>query len=153
MTIEAAVFNYWQSGSPNLHHYRSFEGYCENIPRGKVYFELWVGRCPSEPLGKTYIGWSSVSRITVEEVSRTQTWSLQLPPRKVIFQYCTVHHALRIDISSQLSNRMHSDNSIGFRSMHEVNSYYDLLLSKKYVDLFLLLDNFGVKIISFRLET
>ena len=48
---------------------------------------------------------------------------------------------------------MHSDNSIGFHSMHEVNSYHDLLLSKKYVDLFLLSDNFGVKIISFRLET
>ena len=36
MTIEAVVYNRWPSGSPELLHHRSFEGYCENIPQGRV---------------------------------------------------------------------------------------------------------------------
>ncbi|CAH3176743.1 unnamed protein product [Porites evermanni] len=39
MTIEAAVYNNWSSGNPNLHHHRSFEGYCENILQGAVRVE------------------------------------------------------------------------------------------------------------------
>ena len=72
-TIEAVVYNGWPSGSPNLHHHRSFEGYCENIPQGTVRVELWVGSCPSgDTLGDAYTGWMSVSRIMIEEVSRPQ---------------------------------------------------------------------------------
>lgn len=56
-------------------------------------------------------------------------------------------------MDSHLNNRAHSENIIGFQSMDEVTSYYDLLLSKKHVDLYFLSDNFGVKIISFKLET
>ena len=73
MTIEAAVYNYWPSKSVNLLHHRSFEGYCENIPQGRVTVELWVGQCPTEPLGDAYTGWQSVSRIMIEEVSRAQS--------------------------------------------------------------------------------
>ena len=74
MTIEAAVYNYWPSGSPNLLHHRSFEGYCENIPQGRVIVELWVGKCLSgHTLGDAYTGWESVSRIMIEEVSRAQS--------------------------------------------------------------------------------
>ena len=73
MTIEAAVYNYWQSGSPNLLHHRSFEGYCENIPQGRVTVELWVGKCPGYTLGNAHTGWNSVSRIMIEEVSRAQS--------------------------------------------------------------------------------
>ena len=36
MTIEAVVYNAWPSGSPNLLHHRSFEGYCENIQRARL---------------------------------------------------------------------------------------------------------------------
>ena len=50
MTIEAVVYNYWPSGEPNLHHHRSFEGYCENIPQGAVRVELWVGQCSGSTL-------------------------------------------------------------------------------------------------------
>ena len=57
MTIEAAVRNGWPSGSPNLLHYRSFEGYCENIPQGRVTAELWVGKCPGVTPGSAYTGW------------------------------------------------------------------------------------------------
>ena len=51
MTIEAHVYNNWSSGNPNLHHHRSFEGYCENIPQGAVRVELWVGKCIGHTLG------------------------------------------------------------------------------------------------------
>ena len=74
ITIEAAVYNNWPSGSPNLLHHRSFEGYCENIPQGRVTVELWVGQCPSgHTLGDAHTGWESVSRIMIEEVSRAQS--------------------------------------------------------------------------------
>ena len=60
MTIEAVVYNNWPSGNPNLLHHRSFEGYCENIPQGRVTVELWVGQCPGYVLGNAYTGWNSV---------------------------------------------------------------------------------------------
>ena len=74
MTIEAAVYNDWTSGNPDLLHHRSFEGYCENIPQGAVRVELWVGRCNSgHAPGDAYTGWESVFRIMIEEVSRPQS--------------------------------------------------------------------------------
>ena len=74
MTIEAVVYNNWPSGSRNLLHHRSFEGYCENIPQGRVTVELWVGQCSSGlTLGDAKTGWASVSRIMIEEVSRAQS--------------------------------------------------------------------------------
>ena len=72
MTIEAAVSNYWSSGNPSLYHHRSFEGYCENILQGAFRVELWVGKCSGNTLGDAYTGWNSVSRIIIEEVSRSQ---------------------------------------------------------------------------------
>ena len=73
MTIEAVVYTYWPSGSPNLLHHRSFEGYCENIPQGAVRVELWLGKCSGDSLGDAYTGYKSVSRIMLEEVSRPQS--------------------------------------------------------------------------------
>ena len=76
MAIDAVVYNGWPSsaGNPNLLHHRSFEGYCENIPQGRVTVELWVGKCPSgHTLGDAVTGWSSVSRIMIEEVYRAQS--------------------------------------------------------------------------------
>ena len=73
VTIEGIVYNNWSSGNPNLHHHRSFEGYCENISQGAVRVELWVGQCGSSPLGDAYTGWNSVSRIMIEEVYRPQS--------------------------------------------------------------------------------
>ena len=75
MTIEAVVYNHWPSGSPNLLHHRSLEGYCENILQGRVTVELWVGQCPSgHILGDAYSGYQSISQIMIEEVSRAQSW-------------------------------------------------------------------------------
>ena len=74
MTIEAVIYNNWQSSgnNHNLLHHRSFEGYCENIPQGAVRVELWVGQC-SGYKGDAHTGWNSVSRIMIEEVSRSQS--------------------------------------------------------------------------------
>ena len=71
-TIDAAVYN-WSSGTPDLMHHRSFEGYCENIPQGAVRVELWLGKCSGLALGSAYTGGNSVSRIMIEEVSRPQS--------------------------------------------------------------------------------
>ena len=73
MTIEAGVYSDWPGSIPNLHHHRSFEGYCENIPKGTVRVELWVGQCGRVTLGDAYTGWILVSRIMIEEVSRPQS--------------------------------------------------------------------------------
>ena len=73
MTIEAAVYNAWRSGNPELLHHRSFEGCCENIPQGAVRVGLWVGQCRGYTLGDAHPGWNSVSRIMIEEVSRPQS--------------------------------------------------------------------------------
>ena len=74
MTIEAALYSVWPSGSiGNQLYHRSFEGYCENIPQGAVRVELWVGQCSGWTLGDAYTGWNSVSRIMIEEVSRPQS--------------------------------------------------------------------------------
>ena len=73
MTIEAVVYNYWPSGSPNLLHHTPFEGYCVNIPQGTIRVELWVGQCISGSLGDARTGHISVSRIIIEEVVRPQS--------------------------------------------------------------------------------
>ena len=99
MTIEAAVYNHWPSGSPNLHHHRSFEGYCENIPQGRVTVELWVGQCHGGyTLGDAHTGWQSVSRIMIEEVSRAQFWLIPSFSYKEWWTilYCFIILALKI---------------------------------------------------------
>ena len=48
------------------------EGYCENLARGTVSVELWVGKCSGPTLGNAYTGWNSVSRIMIEEVRPSQ---------------------------------------------------------------------------------
>jgi len=74
-TIDAVLYNRWPSGhsNPNLLYHRSFEGYCENIPQGAVKIELWVGQCSGETLGDAHTGYSSMSRISIEEVARPQS--------------------------------------------------------------------------------
>ena len=62
------------NGHLGVLYHRSFEGYCENIPQGTVRVKLWVGQCSSgHTLGDAYTGWQSVSRIMIEEVSRSQS--------------------------------------------------------------------------------
>jgi len=70
LPIESAVYT---GGLYNIHRNHFFEGYCENLARGTVNVELWVGKCSgySTP-GDAHTGWNSVSRIMIEEVPPSQ---------------------------------------------------------------------------------
>ena len=73
MAIESLLYTRWAGGLSNIHRPHSFEGYCENLARGTIRVELWVGKCSgySTP-GNALTGWNSVSRIMIEEVPPSQ---------------------------------------------------------------------------------
>ena len=56
----------------NLHRHRHIEGHCNNIHKGKVRVGFWVGNCNGRKLADAYTGWTTMSRIFIEEVSRAQ---------------------------------------------------------------------------------
>ena len=70
--IDAVV--YANAVNINLHRPATLDGFCENIPKGRVIVGLSVGDCkhPSHPDGDAYTGWNSVSRLIIEEVSPLQ---------------------------------------------------------------------------------
>ena len=72
MTIDSVLYTNWAGGTSNILRHHSFEGYCENLARGTVRVELWVGKCHRETQGNAYTGWNSVSRIMIEEVPPSQ---------------------------------------------------------------------------------
>ena len=74
LPIDSIVHNNnWVAGSSaDIFRHHSFEGYCENLARGIVGVELWVGKCSGERLGDAYTGYNSVSRIMIEEVPPSQ---------------------------------------------------------------------------------
>ena len=73
LSIESVVYNYWPGGLSSNHRNHFFEGYCENLARGTVSVELWVGKCSGySTQGNAYTGWNSVSRIMIEEVPPSQ---------------------------------------------------------------------------------
>ncbi|XP_078363520.1 uncharacterized protein LOC144647614 [Oculina patagonica] len=72
MTIDSVTYTYFNGHRPNVHRNHFFEGYCENLARGTVRVELWVGKCSGYKQGDAYTGWNSVSRIMIEEVPPSQ---------------------------------------------------------------------------------
>ena len=57
----------------NLHHHRHIEGHCNNIHKGKVRVGFWVGNCNNgHAVADAYTGWTTMSRIFIEEVARAQ---------------------------------------------------------------------------------
>ena len=54
------------------HQVRHIEGHCNNIHKGRVRVGFWVGNCPGYGNSDAYTGWTSVSRIFVEEVPKAQ---------------------------------------------------------------------------------
>ena len=72
LPIDSAVYTDWAGGRSNIHRNHFFEGYCENLARGTVNVELWIGNCPGELTGDAYTGWNTVSRIMIEEVPPSQ---------------------------------------------------------------------------------
>ncbi|CAH3129602.1 unnamed protein product [Porites lobata] len=71
LPIDGIVYM-WQGNTQDLHRVRHIEGHCNNIHKGKVRVGFWVGNCPSNKPGDAYTGYSSVSRIFIEEVPMAQ---------------------------------------------------------------------------------
>jgi len=72
LPIESVVYNSWRGEVANNYRNHFFEGYCENLARGTISVELWVGKCSGYSLGDAFTGWNSVSRIMIEEVPPSQ---------------------------------------------------------------------------------
>ena len=73
LPIDSVVYNGWAGGLSDIQRNHFFEGYCDNLARGSVSVELWVGKCSGySTQGDAYTGWNSVSRIMIEEVPPSQ---------------------------------------------------------------------------------
>jgi len=73
LPIDSVLYTNWAGEISNILGHHSFDGYCENLARGTVSVELWVGKCPGySTQGDATTGWKSVSRITIEEVPPSQ---------------------------------------------------------------------------------
>ena len=72
LPIDSVLYIDWAGETSNILRHHSFDGYCENLARGTVSVELWVGMCSGYALGDGYTGWKSVSRIMIEEVPPSQ---------------------------------------------------------------------------------
>lgn len=72
LPVDSVLYTDYGGSRPNIHRPHFFEGFCENLSQGTVRIELWVGKCPGTTLGDAYTGWSSVSRIMIEEVPPSQ---------------------------------------------------------------------------------
>ena len=57
----------------NLHRPGTLDGFCNNIPAGRVTVGLSVGKCNGFPdVGDAYTCWNSVCRLIIEEVPLMQ---------------------------------------------------------------------------------
>ena len=72
LPIDSAVYYNWAGEISFVARNHFFEGYCENLARGTVSVELWVGKCSGYILGDAYTGLRTVSRIMIEEVPPSQ---------------------------------------------------------------------------------
>ena len=72
LPIDGVVYMWKGKGSRNLHRVRHIEGHCNNIHKGKVRVGFWIGNCAGYGNADGYTGWTSVSRIFVEEVPKPQ---------------------------------------------------------------------------------
>ena len=70
--IDGAYYMATAAGK-NLHRHRHVEGHCNNIHKGRVRVGFWVGNCNNgHALADAYTGWTTMSRIFIEEVARAQ---------------------------------------------------------------------------------
>ena len=70
--IDGAYYMATAAGK-NLHRHRHIEGHCNNIHKGRVRVGFWVGNCNNgHKLADAYTGWTTMSRIFIEEVARAQ---------------------------------------------------------------------------------
>ena len=72
LPIDSVLYIDWSGRTSQILRSHSFEGFCENLPRGTVRIELLVGKCSAFAVGNACTGWNSVSRIIIEEVPLPQ---------------------------------------------------------------------------------
>ena len=65
-TIDTQIF---VEGNVNHHSPKTLDGFCYNIPKGKVTVGLSLGACPGRASGNAFTGWASVSRLIIEEMA------------------------------------------------------------------------------------
>ena len=71
-TIEGIV--YAPSTASNPHRHRHIEGYCDQVPKGRIRVGVWIGKCESySSPGDGNTGWLSMSCTLIEEVPPPQT--------------------------------------------------------------------------------
>ena len=70
-TIDAVLYFHRGPSGMNQHRPVTLDGFCENIPEGRVIVGLSVGKCggghQGDP-GDAYTCWNSVCRLIIEEV-------------------------------------------------------------------------------------
>ena len=66
--IDGAYYMATAAGK-NLYRHRQIEGHCNNIHKGRVRVGFWVGNWLATD---AYTGWTTMSRIFIEEVARAQ---------------------------------------------------------------------------------
>jgi len=71
-TIDASLYQNVQNTYANVHRPGTQEGYCGGISKGIVRVGFSVGNCVGGTNADAATGWSSVSRIIVEEVNPPQ---------------------------------------------------------------------------------
>ncbi|XP_027060115.1 collagen triple helix repeat-containing protein 1-like [Pocillopora damicornis] len=70
MPIDAALWI--RNRDEDNHRPGAIEGYCENIPKGRIRVAINIGNCPGRGDSDGYTGWNSVSRLIIEEVPKPQ---------------------------------------------------------------------------------
>ena len=72
LPIDGVVYLGGVSNKQDPHRVRHIEGHCNNIHKGRVRIGFWVGNCQGYGNADALTGWTSVSRIFVEEVPKAQ---------------------------------------------------------------------------------
>lgn len=70
MPIDAALWI--RSSGEDNHRPGAIEGYCNNIHKGKIRVGINIGNCAGYGNSNGVTGWNSVSRLIIEEASRSQ---------------------------------------------------------------------------------
>jgi hypothetical protein len=70
MPIDAIAYT---RGRDDLHRHHQIEGYCENIPAGRIRIGFYIGECRrgGYSVCDGYAGWISSSRIMIMEIPQS----------------------------------------------------------------------------------
>ena len=65
-TIDTQIY---ATGSADRYSVKTLDGFCYNVPQGKVTVGLSISTCSGGTPGNAYTGWNSVSRFIIEEMT------------------------------------------------------------------------------------